>query len=300
MIKYILFSLIALSTGYLIFANATTKKTTLKDNAFAKHWYDGKAELSSYDLEQNRYGELHKGHAVLVYVTEDFSKSKQVKLDNPAKAGSDKAPILKLNATKSFLTGIYPYTIINSIFTPIDLSGSVKSACSVQEWCGHTYMQVNKTKDGLKAKQFSYFESEGDSEKTLVNSLLEDELWTMLRIDPKSIPSGKVRLVRGNQAVRLTHKQIEVVNANITSGEETVNGNAAMFLQVEMSDRTLKIYHEKYSPFKILGWDESYAEFGGKTLTTKARLKKTLRLPYWSLHNNEHRIYRDSLGLNNF
>src|SRR6266550_1243897 len=74
---------------------------------FKNYWYAGKAEISSYKLKQARYGEIHDGNAVMVFVTEDFSKSKQVKLDHPEKAGDDKLPVLKLNLVKKFVTGIY-------------------------------------------------------------------------------------------------------------------------------------------------------------------------------------------------
>ncbi|MEQ8572775.1 MAG: hypothetical protein RIB63_01840, partial [Fulvivirga sp.] len=47
---------------------------------FADNWYAGKAELVSYNLKQSRYGEVHDGKAVLIFVTEPFSKKKQVKL----------------------------------------------------------------------------------------------------------------------------------------------------------------------------------------------------------------------------
>jgi len=66
-------------------------------NDFSKYWYQGKAEITSYELEQARYGEIHKGSAVLVFVTEDFSKNKQVKLDNPSANPKDAIPVLKLN-----------------------------------------------------------------------------------------------------------------------------------------------------------------------------------------------------------
>ena len=75
---------------------------------FDAYWYQGKAEITSYRLEQARYGEIHPGHAVLVFVTEDFSRTKQVKLDNPRAAGNDAVKILKLNATKKFNTGSTP------------------------------------------------------------------------------------------------------------------------------------------------------------------------------------------------
>ena len=46
---------------------------------FNAYWYGGEAEITSYELEQVRYGEVHKGTSVLIFVTEPFSKKKQVK-----------------------------------------------------------------------------------------------------------------------------------------------------------------------------------------------------------------------------
>ena len=42
----------------------------LMESKFNDYWYRGEAELNSYTLEQARYGEIHKGEAVLVFVTE--------------------------------------------------------------------------------------------------------------------------------------------------------------------------------------------------------------------------------------
>ena len=58
--------------------------------AFEAYWSRGLAELTSYQLEQSRYGEIHPGSAVLIFVTEDLSRSRQVKLDRPEKAGEDR------------------------------------------------------------------------------------------------------------------------------------------------------------------------------------------------------------------
>jgi len=98
---------------------------------FKNYWYAGKAELSSYKLQQARYGEIHSGTAVLVFVTEDFSKSKQVKLDHPENAGNDKLPVLKLNFTKKFVTGIYPYSMMMSAFS----TNSSFVAAGLIEYC---------------------------------------------------------------------------------------------------------------------------------------------------------------------
>ena len=46
---------------------------------FRQYWYQQKAELTRYSLDQARYGEIRKGESVLIFVTEPFFKDKQVK-----------------------------------------------------------------------------------------------------------------------------------------------------------------------------------------------------------------------------
>ena len=43
-----------------------------ESDQFSKYWYQGKAELTRFDLQQVRYGEIHQGNGVLIFVTEDF------------------------------------------------------------------------------------------------------------------------------------------------------------------------------------------------------------------------------------
>jgi hypothetical protein len=102
------------------------------------------------------------------FVTEDFSKSKQVKLDRPEAAGADRLPVLKLNLVKKFNTGIYPYSLMLSVFSPVDISASthaVKTVASVQEWCGMTFTQINNKNGKYETTWNSYFESEGDGQE---------------------------------------------------------------------------------------------------------------------------------------
>jgi hypothetical protein len=49
--------------------------------------YAGNAELSSYSFQQAAYGEIGNGEAGLVFVAEDFSTNKLVKLDEPSNTG---------------------------------------------------------------------------------------------------------------------------------------------------------------------------------------------------------------------
>ena len=82
---------------FFLFAFVVSTSARLVNNAFGDYWYQGKAELTSYTLEQARYGEVHQGHAVLIYVTEDCSRHKQVKIDDPDAAGADRVMVMKLN-----------------------------------------------------------------------------------------------------------------------------------------------------------------------------------------------------------
>lgn len=55
----------------------------------------------------------------------------------------------------------------------------------------------------------SYFESEADQSFQLEKNILENELWNKIRIDPKSLPVGKVKVVPSLEYVRLSHKELK-------------------------------------------------------------------------------------------
>ncbi|HSI78817.1 MAG TPA: hypothetical protein VK957_23185, partial [Lunatimonas sp.] len=117
----ILISFIAL---FLFSSCGPDKREGIDFDKWGSYWYNGEAEISAFDLTQYRYGESREGEAVLIFVTEDLSKKKQVKLDNPQDAGRDAVKVLKLNMTKSFTTGIYPYNMMLSVFSPVYLQSS--------------------------------------------------------------------------------------------------------------------------------------------------------------------------------
>ena len=109
-----------------------------------EYWYSGLAEVNTYELSQARYGEMRSGTAALIFVTEPFLIEEQVKSDYPDSDPDNVMSVLKCNLTKQFHTGIYPYSIMTSVFTPVDKPQTpVKVVSSCQEWCGTTYSQVN-------------------------------------------------------------------------------------------------------------------------------------------------------------
>lgn len=268
------------------------------DAAWNAYWYSGKAELTSYNLIQNRYGELHTGTAVNIFVTEDFSKSKQVKLDNPSSAGNDKLPVLKLNQSIKFVTGIYPYSLMLSTFQPVDLNNyphAIKVSGSVQEWCGMAYFQLNERNDAYQITSNSYFESEGDRTLQLATVMQEDAIWNMIRLKPESLPTGNISILPGALYLRLSHQPLEPVQAKATMVKE---GNAVWYtVDMPSLKRILTIQYENTFPYRILGWEDSYPGFDGKVLTTKATRNKEMITDYWRTHNNADRPLREQLGL---
>jgi hypothetical protein len=275
---------------------------------FGAYWYQGDAELCSYELQQARYGEIHQGNAVLIFVTEDFSKTKQVKLDHPQEHPGDKVSVLKLNFTKKFSTGVYPYSMMTSVFKPVKLEEfphALKMTTSVQEWCGQTFMQFNHLNGRYAVKGYSYFESEGDMEQEVKDVLLEDELWTMIRLSPKQLPSGEVKMIPGGMFLRLRHQEVKAQKAvcKLESLQDTLYENQELMkytIHYPEMERNLTIYFEKVFPYLITGWEETYRSGFGedvKKMTTKARLKKTINMPYWEHNKNADSKYRKALGL---
>ena len=190
--------------------NPSTSSSLPLSSEFKSYWFDGTAEISSYALEQSRYGAPREGTAVLIYVTEDFLPDKQVKANQKSESTQT---VLKLNRTKNFLTGIYPYSIMTSIFSRLGQSRPlVKTTTSIQEWCGQAYLQLNR-REGLEVKSHSYFEGEADQNIQFKDALTEEELWVWIRTQPDRLPQGTLELLPSFELIRLKHKPLQLYQA---------------------------------------------------------------------------------------
>src|SRR5688500_9682562 len=181
-------------------------------------WWDGKAELSSYDLVQPRYGQLRKGKSVMIFVTEPFSESLRVKAD-PDHAPADVFPAFKLNFTKDFQTGIYDYHLMSSVFVAMDprsgrrAGAPVKAAFSAQEWCGMLFDERLYFADRIDRKRFSYFDKEADAQDELTHpkdAISVDELPILVRGIPQVFlregESKKLPVLTSLERARLLHR----------------------------------------------------------------------------------------------
>jgi hypothetical protein len=298
----ILFGLIAIEAQ----SYQRTDISAYAPNEFRDYWYSRGAEISRFSLEQVRYGEIHQGDAILVFVTEEMNPTIQIKADR-SRPGN--IPVLKLNAVRKFFTGIYPYSILTSVFSPLDVKNfplPLKISSSAQEWCGHAYTQLNLMDDQYRIRVHSYFEKEGDQDFKIKSYVPEDAIWNLIRIAPGTLPLGEFFLIPGTVHARLAHRPLEPRKAVATLAEgvgKSLEHVPLVRYEVNVSaeQRILRIFFEKKFPYRIQKWEETYrsmAATGENLLTTRAIRSHTIMDPYWQHHRNKDRVMLKKLGLN--
>lgn len=258
-----------------------------------KYWYDGTAEITSYKLSQARYGEMREGTAVFVFVTEPFSKASNTKSD---RGGAGSFPALKLNTTKKFTTGIYPYSLMTSTFFPFEgASTSFKTSFTMQEWCGTMFAEMRNADDQLTFDLHSYFEGESYKGKTVSPELMEDDIWSLIRLNPEELPKGEVTMVPSMAYMRMKHVPLKSYKVEVKN-EKNSAGSMTLSLTYASLDRLLEIHYESAFPHAILGWEETYSE-GGKKLISKGERIKQIKSDYWNRNSNRDAALRTELGL---
>lgn len=277
------------------------------DPDFKEYWYQGRAEISTYKLEQNRYQDLHPGQTTLIFVTEDFLTDEQVKNDTYTQSNS--TSVLKTNLINRFTTGIYDYSIMTSVFTPVNTQKfphTLKTTTSSQDWCGQSWMQVNKKGKQYLVQQRSYFEKEGDRNLEVPVRLLEDEILNRIRINPAALPQGELKIIPSNQYLRLAHQPTQEVSAMASIQDyngEQFSGDALKQYSIQMPSlqRELTFIFSGKSPYLIEGWIDQYpSAFDQKLRKTLAQRQTTVMEPYWQQNSPTHQEKRAKLGLNSW
>lgn len=276
----------------LFFVGCHESKTISKEPSqeFKDYWYSGKAEISSYELKQNRYGQVRNGKSVLVFVTEPFKPNKQVKADDNK---SSNVSVLKLNSTKKFLTGIYPYSIMNSSFYPVaDNQNAIKLTTTVQEWCGQVFAQLNN-RSSFEIKSFSYFESEGDQSFKLRKSPLEAQVWNKIRINPDNLKVGQFEMLPSFEYLRLTHQKIKTYKVTGSLSKTGKDGLRTYSLEFPELARRLSINFQEKFPHIIESWSEKTSSGYG----AEGKRIKTIKSAYWGENSSGDEQKRKELGL---
>jgi len=289
---------------------------------FESIWQDGRAELDGYRYTVTRYGQLRHGTAVMVFVTEPFSKAKHVKVDDPKKNPKDTFEALKLNFIRDFQTGIYDYNTMMSLYTRSRDFSPVKIAFSCDEWCGQVYEEMNVEGPQINDRYASYFEDESATAqlKLQQNGLTEEELLIRLRdLRGAWLKPGERRTVPFLPSAflrRLTHRRelgweeatiervrdVQAVGTPAGTFETTPylvrvkNGPGAVYWIEQAYPHRVVRWQWSPSPTSAhsktasVGWSPAEGLDGGE-LTGSARLK------YWEIHRVGDETYLAQLGL---
>ena len=268
--------------------------------AFWTAWGDGKAELSGYAVTTSRYGAPREGKVALIYVTEPMDRRNWIKDDAGDVPASERVNVLKLNNVLKFQTGIYPYSVMTSVFASVDGPAGerfspVKIAMTVQEWCGSVYQRVMPADGQFVGESRSYFHSEGDSETTVkvsTGTLYEDALLIQLRELDGPFAGGNDwagSIVPSLWSARKRHAPLVAMPATIKREDAKRNGAPVTRFTVTYGSVITTYDVEKAAPRRVLGWKSKDGEEG--------TILKTTRLPYWKLNQPGDEKYLKELGL---
>ncbi len=260
-----------------------------------EYWYAGLAEVNSYTVKQERYGEMREGNAVLVFVTEPFFPKAQVK-DDGLPAREESISIFKLNRIERFTTGIYDYSLMLSVFTPVDEEQypyTLKSTFSAQDWCGQVWQQTNRRNDKFMIETRSYFQAEGDTRAALDAPYLEDELLNRMRLNIATVPTGKLTLIPAAKFTRLRHVDTEAQVAEVSLVHNPDTYATELVIDYPQLERKVIYTFNSKFPYRLEGWTEEYKG----QLLSEARLQKSMKTAYWGQNAERFAYLRDSLQL---
>jgi hypothetical protein len=267
-------------------------------DSFWSHWGDGRAELSGYRGTITRYGEPRAAEVSLIYVTEPHDRRSWIKDDDVA--GSNRVEVLKLIRTAQFLTGIYPYSIMASVFAPVEpwlneRFQPVRINLDVQEWCGSVAHRVWPGPEHVRSLRLSYFAWEGETlTETPIpeGTLFEDALLIQLRELDGAFNGGEDWegwLYPELWRLRTRGVPEEPVQARISRTSADHEGVAVTRFHLEAGDYWRRFDVEADFPRRVLAWETSTGD--------SVELIDSERLAYWSLNAPGDESGREALGL---
>ena len=276
---------------------------------FWKIWSDGMAEMNGYDLTYPRYGQLRKGVAVAIFVTEPFSKSARVKADPGRHSPADEFPVMKLNLVRDYQTGLYDYNDMVSVFSALaEVDGRLyglptKVSFTCQEWCGHVYSHLLFGKQRAWHVSHSYFDGEADSARDIpfdYHASSEDALWLWARgIGAPYYADGRPRkypMLLSLETARTKHVPVQLgaVELSFETNAQRIRVPAGDFdvevRTAKLSDGTVrKFFVERAMPRRLIRWEATTGE--------RAELLGSSRMKYWEMNREGGEQALKQMGL---
>lgn len=273
---------------------------------FEALWFDGQAEVNGYRWQGTRYGELRRGEAVAIFVTEQMGAKEHVKVDRPEEYGGQVLSVLKFNLVRDFQTGLYDYNTMVSAFVNVQDFSLLKLSFSSADWCGHVYEELDVRWKGVGLEVASYFQGESVQKNLPLKpgGLVGEQLFVWLRglRGPVLAPGEmqKCAYLTDSFERRLRHRDAswgelelsrEAAPASVTVPAGTFE---ASVYRLKASDgRTGAVQIETAYPHRLLSW--SWAR--GSEVLDAAELTGSQRMKYWELHAQGQEALRKQLGL---
>jgi hypothetical protein len=293
----------------LISGNSPPPEPTTADLGFDARWHDGRAELDGYRYTITRYGQPRQGQAVMIYVTEPWSLSKRVKVEDASKNPADVFEVLKLNVVRDFQTGIYDYNTMASLFVRSQDFSPVELTFTSAEWCGNVYAKVDFEERTVRETLFSYFENESGSRSLdrPTNGVTQEALFVLLRgMRGELLKAGERRtipLLSGILESRLRHRPLAWSSAQMERASQPVSVRVpagrwsnAVYYEVKVQEGgTGRFWIEPDGDRRILKW--SWSKPGNGEASESGELTGTLRTAYWKESGSGNEKLLRRLGL---
>src|SRR5690606_4294986 len=115
-------------------------------------------------------------------------------------------------------TGLLPRVLSTRLYDPFDprLPSPLGATASALSWTDTRYQQWRRDAAGFRVLTRSALEP--DAEAALPELLLEDQLFTQIRLDPSALPVGLRSLVPGLHFLTLEHLPLRGYTARLSRG----------------------------------------------------------------------------------
>jgi hypothetical protein len=244
------------------------------------YWGDGKAEFSTYDAQQVRYGQPRPSEVLHILVREPFSNREVVKAE-PGSAGGS-YPVIKLNQILRIPTGVYVYQQMHSAFWRADSGRLVKATLTSNDSCGNTYKEFRALAGllawvgaGWRYEWRTYWEGMSAGNETVrggKDAIFYDELPVRVRTIDFAKGSGEFVVPLAPTIIRSKKDDVKFSPATVkwVAGAQTID------VEVAHAAGTDRFTLETKAPHLLREWQQAD---GGRL-----KLRKSLKLDYWN-HN---------------
>lgn len=234
-------------------------------------WDEGLAEVALMEGQLRRYGALHDVTLDAITVREYFDPDRLVKTA-PAE-DKQTLPVMKLNLSRRFRTGVYEYRQASSAFVHRHTGELVKLSVVSSEWCGNSFALALR--------------EEGGDVTLRISNYMDDRGWAKHRIAEPEAPVFREALLLHlrHQLDQLQPGTPLLLAAPLMTNDPVFRSDRTAVSRVKRSSEEVVV--EISFPFgketftfatdplhTWTGWSNSRGEY--------LKLRKTLFLDYWN------------------